>query len=445
MCGTITGVLPILYLVILFLTGCHSTKERVAWIKQTLNANHSSTQATSAQIESFFNYQPQSDHPYLSPAFQEELDLKTHSRLTAGNQLMLLPNDQSLALKLDLIEKAQKSIWVSTFQLVCDDAGEIFTDALTKAAKRGVEIRFLITGGPWTWAFSGSCHNLIRSRKIQGATMPYSYITNHGVVQLHDKIFIIDQRLAIVGGQNIGRWYSKKDQDDGNFRDTDAVVTGPVIRDIAKRFITLWRLAKPNDSTLKLPNTKPTPEYYQAWLKTWPLHGLCRFVSQTPHQKEYSVFEAYRLYALKTQRRIIFHSLALNTFGSAEQENLWEAFINVAKKPDGKVFLITNGPGFTSSETMPSWIGKLVGYYFLKDVYNALKGTQVQAFAYPAWLHSKVYFFDNFATAIGSFNFDETGLVWTESSLICLDHRFAQQVTEMFKIDLKESYLIKTP
>lgn len=417
----------------------------MAWIKQTLNADRLSTHPVNSQIESFFKYEPTHNHPYLEAKFQEELDLKTHSRLTSGNQMMLLPNDQSLALKLDLIHKAQKSIWVSTFQLVCDHDGKIFTHALIEAAKRGIEVRFLITGGPWTWAFSGDCPNLMRSRKVQAATMPYSYITNHGVVQLHDKIFMVDSKLAIVGGQNIGSWYSKKKDGDGNFRDTDAIVTGPVTEDIAQRFITLWRLAKPNDHSLKLSDAVPTPKHYPAWLKAWPVHGLCRFVSQTPHQKEYSVFEAYRLYALQTQRRIIFHSLTLNTSGSAEQENLWEAFVDIAKKSNSEVFLITNGPGFTSSEMMPSWVGKFVGYYFLKDVYSALKGTQIQAFAYPAWLHSKVYFFDNLATAIGSFNFDETGLVWTESSLICLDHQFSEQVTDMFREDLKSSYMIKTP
>ncbi|MEI6805270.1 MAG: phosphatidylserine/phosphatidylglycerophosphate/cardiolipin synthase family protein [Myxococcaceae bacterium] len=417
----------------------------MSWIENTLDANKSSPHPTATQINSFFDYQPDGNHPFLSSEFQEELDLHTHSRLTANNQISLLPNAQSSKLKYELIRKAKKSIWIATFQIVCDEGGKAFTDELIRAAKRGIEVRFLLTGGPWTWAFSGNCPNLMRERKVQAATMPYSYITNHGVVQLHDKIFIVDEHTAIVGGQNIGSWYSKREETDGKFRDTDALISGPVTEDILKRFVVLWHLAKPNDRSLKLPDTKATPEHYSNWLKTMPTAGLCRFVSQTPSNKDYSVFEAYRLYAFKTQQRIIFHSLTLNGFGSPEQENLLQAFTHVSQKPGGEVFLLTNGPGFLSSKTTPRWIGKLVGYYFLRDVYRSLKGNQIEAFAYPSWLHSKVYFFDNFATAIGSFNFDETGLVWTESSLICLDTKLASEVKTMFQEDLKDSYLLTKP
>ncbi len=417
----------------------------MAWIEQALDANHSSTHPATTQIDSFFAYEPPPNHPYLDPKFQEELDLQTQSRLTAGNQIQLLPNAQSGDLKLELIRTARKSIWISTFQIVCDEGGKQFTHALIAAAKRGVQVRFLLTGGPWTWAFSGNCPNLMRERQIQAATMPYSYITNHGVVQLHDKIFIIDSKLAIVGGQNIGSWFSKKKVQDDNFRDTDALVSGPVTEDILKRFVTLWHLAKPNDHELELPDTRTTPEKYPAWLKTKPTKGLCRFVSQTPPKQDYSVFEAYKLYALNTKQRIIFHSLTLNAFGSPEQETLWEAFVQVSQKPNAQVFLLTNGPGFISNETIPKLVGKAVGYYFLKDVYASLHRTPVQAFGYPAWLHSKVYFFDNFAVAVGSFNFDETGLVWTESSLICLDTQFAKQVETMFREDLKDSYVLARP
>ncbi len=380
----------------------------------------------------------------MTTEFQSHVDVRTNSRLTVGNQIDLLPNAQSGDLKLALIDKATTSIYITTFQIVCDEVGKQFTEALISAAKRGVEIRFLVTGGPWTWAFSGNCPSKMRKNGIEVATMPYSYITNHGVVQLHDKIFIIDSSLAIVGGQNIGTWYAKKKEADGNFRDTDAIVSGPVIEDIRARFAMLWRFAKPSDNTLKKgPPLKIEREKYASWLQMKPLKGVCRFVSQTPSQKEFLVFESYRLHALQTQKRLIFHSLALNAFGSPEQENLWRSFNDISKEPGSEIFLLTNGPGFINSDMMPSWVGRIVGYYFLNSVYDSLKGTAVKGFAYPAWLHSKVYFFDNLAIGIGSFNFDETGLVWTESTLICLDTELIKQTLRMFKSDLASSYNIK--
>lgn len=437
---------PIQYaMIFLLLVGCDSAKQRMAWMTETIYAKQSRPHPTQTQLDAFFGFKPSKNHPYFDTQFQEELDLKTNSRLTAGNHISLLPNDKSLALKLDLIQKAKKSIWISTFQIVCDAGGKTFAKALIKAAERGIDVRFLVTGGPWTWAFSGECPVFMEKQDIQVGTMPYSYITNHGVVQLHDKIFLIDSELGIVGGQNIGSWYAKKKEQDGSFRDTDAIVSGPVLQDIIKRFVTLWKIAKPNDSSLKPPIIKATPEKYADWLQVDPPQGLCRFVAQMPSKKDFSVFEAYRLYASKTEQRIAFHSLALNAFGSLEQETLWESFVKVAQKSGGEVFFLTNGPGFISSDMMPPWIGKIMGYYFLNSIYDSLFGTPIKAFVYPSWLHSKVYFFDNLAVAIGSFNFDESGLVWTESSLICLDKNLAEQTVHMFKNDLKASYLLSTP
>ena len=437
---------PIIFItILLFITGCDSAKQRIAWITQAIHAKDSQPHPTQTQLDAFFGFRPGKNHPYLNPEFQKELDSKTHSRLTAGNQINLLPNSKSVELKLNLIKHAKKRIWISTFQIVCDAGGKIFAKALTEATERGIDVRFLVTGGPWTWAFSGECPVWMEKQNIQVATMPYSYVTNHGVVQLHDKIFLVDSELAIVGGQNIGSWYSKKKEEDGNFRDTDAIVSGPVVQDILKRFVILWKIAKPNDSSLKTPLIKATPEHYATWFETNPTQGLCRFVAQMPSQKDFSVFEAYRLYAAHTEQRIVFHSPALNAFRSLEQETLWASFVKVAQKSGSEVFLLTNGPGFISSDMMPPWVGKIMGYYFLNSVYDSLFGTPIQAFAYPSWLHSKVYFFDNLAVAIGSFNFDESGVVWTESSLICLDKNLADQTISMFKQDLKSSYLLNAP
>lgn len=431
--------------ILLLLTGCDSSKQRINWITQTVHAKDSTQHPNQTQLDAFFGYRAGQHHPYFNVDFQKELDLKTKSRLTTGNQIHLLPNAESLKYKLDLIQKAKKSIWISTFQIVCDEGGKVFAKALIQAAQRGIDVRFLVTGGPWTWAFSGECPVWMGKKRIQVGIMPYSYMTNHGVVQLHDKIFLIDSELGIVGGQNIGSWYTKKKEGDGNFRDTDAIVSGPVVQDITKRFVRLWLLANPNDRSIELPDTPATPEHYAHWLQKKTPQGLCRFVSQMPSQKDFSVFEAYRLYASQTQQRIAFHSLALNAFGSLEQETLWESFVKVAQKSGAEVFLLTNGPGFISSDMMPPWVGKIMAYYFLNSVYDSLFGTPIQVFAYPSWLHSKVYFFDNLAVAIGSFNFDETGLVWTECSLICLDRNLAKQTIQMFKGDLKSSYLLPTP
>lgn len=414
---------------------------------EAMDQNQKREHPKPSQINDFFAYQPSQTHPYLRPKFQRELDHKTYSRLTAGNDVSLLPNAHSASVKLGLIKSAKKSIYIATFQIVCDDGGKLFAKGLVKAMKRGVDVRFLVTGGPWTWAFSGTCTESMRLKGVNVGTMPYSYITNYGVVQLHDKIFIVDNKTAIVGGQNIGSWYSKQDEGNVRFRDTDAVVSGPVVLDILTRFASLWRSAEPNDPVPIKKIIRPQTQQYAEWLNQKPLKGLCRFISQTPSKEEFWVFEGYKLYAQRAKRRAIFHSLSLNAYGSPEQENLWNAFNSISENPNGEVFLITNGPGFIRSrpEGSPEWVGRIMGYYFLSSVYDSLYDTKIQAFVYPSWLHSKVYFFDNLAVGIGSFNFDETGLIWTESTMICLDDNLREAAIRMFKQDLKRSYVLRNP
>ena len=56
---------------------------------------------------------------------------------------------------------------------------------------------------------------------------------------MHNNLFVVDNRAAIVGGRNIGNPYfglSKK----YNFLDLDAIVVGPVVEEISQTFDEYW-------------------------------------------------------------------------------------------------------------------------------------------------------------------------------------------------------------
>jgi putative cardiolipin synthase len=58
---------------------------------------------------------------------------------------------------------------------------------------------------------------------------------------MHNKLFVVDNHLAIVGGRNIGNSYfglSKK----YNFRDLDVLVGGPVLEEISHAFDEYWNV-----------------------------------------------------------------------------------------------------------------------------------------------------------------------------------------------------------
>ncbi len=453
------------YLILAFslmmgLVGCHSFQQRMAWSKLALDANRSKNNFLKPEeIDSFFEASNTNAHPYLTSDFQKKLDRETQSELSSNNVIDLLPNKHSLQKKLQLIRNAKHSIYITTFHIICDEGGKEFAKELMQAALKGIDVRFLTTGGPWEWWYSGDCPQKMSLSQVKVANTPYSLITNKGAVNLHDKILVVDAKQAIVGGQNIGSWFFEANGRDRKFRDTDVLVEGPVVNTIAKRFIALWRTAHANDAAIDAyaamveKNEQEAEKQkwrgeknYEQWLKSDSPSGLCRFVSQDPHQNTYHVFNAYQLYAKEAKRRVAFQTPQLNTSGHERQQKLWNTLAQVANKKNGRVFMLTNGPGFVDSEMTPYGTGTLVAYYLLNGLYNSTFGdNRINMFAYRSWMHSKVYYFDGLAVGIGSFNLDESGTTWTENTLICIDPSLIKQTTEMFKNDLAYSIRLEQP
>ncbi|MFC1859562.1 phospholipase D-like domain-containing protein [Thermodesulfobacteriota bacterium] len=60
---------------------------------------------------------------------------------------------------------------------------------------------------------------------------------------MHNKLFVVDNQLAIVGGRNIGNEYFGLSQK-YNFRDLDVLVIGPVVEELSHAYDEYWN-AKP--------------------------------------------------------------------------------------------------------------------------------------------------------------------------------------------------------
>ena len=57
--------------------------------------------------------------------------------------------------------------------------------------------------------------------------------------RMHNKLFVMDNAVAIVGGRNIGNHYFEVDQQ-VNFRDMDVIAGGPVVREASGVFDHFW-------------------------------------------------------------------------------------------------------------------------------------------------------------------------------------------------------------
>ena len=169
--------------------------------------------------------------------------------------LILDYGQDALLARLDMIRGATRSIDVQTYIFDEDDAGHLILDELLTAARRGVKVRLLIDQlaalrkVDTLAALAGAHVNF--DVRIYNPVLGRSRI-NYPMYALasaccwrrlnqrmHNKLIVVDGRVAITGGRNYQNDYYDWDPR-YNFRDRDILVAGPAIGEMAANFDAFW-------------------------------------------------------------------------------------------------------------------------------------------------------------------------------------------------------------
>jgi putative cardiolipin synthase len=210
--------------------------------------------------------------------------------------------------RIALADLAQKSIDVQYYIWEADATGRILAERLARAAERGVRVRVLIDDANLQDSDAAvanfDAHPNIEVRLFnpfaqrKGKTL--DFITDFERVnhRMHNKLMVVDNAVAIVGGRNMSDPYFGVNPTQ-NFRDLDVVAVGPVVRELSKVYDRFWNgdWAVPVAALVDRPRT--TDDYQAAikaireWVATspypWPLE---RDVAE--HQKELeSLYRAF--------------------------------------------------------------------------------------------------------------------------------------------------------
>ena len=190
--------------------------------------------------------------PEHTPLWQALVAPDEAARDRSGFTLLETGPDAYLA-RLALIEAATRTIDAQYYIWYLDESGQAITEALIRAADRGVRVRLLIdslyadenhvpigrlTGHPNIEvrlhnAFSTSFQpNLIRGVEL---LLNVSRLNR----RMHNKILAADNTIAILGGRNISNNYFGVDPD-AHFRDRDVVTVGPITAQLSESFDTFW-------------------------------------------------------------------------------------------------------------------------------------------------------------------------------------------------------------
>ena len=155
----------------------------------------------------------------------------------------------ALGARLDMIDKAEKTIDLQYFLMKDDTSGLVLAKALLNAADRGVRIRFLLddvfTSAPDRTLLMLSQHPNIEVRLFNPISRRGLYSLNFigsfskANRRMHNKSFTVDNAISIVGGRNIADEYFQL-KDDVDFADFEVLAFGEIAKAISSSFDIYW-------------------------------------------------------------------------------------------------------------------------------------------------------------------------------------------------------------
>jgi putative cardiolipin synthase len=170
----------------------------------------------------------------------------------ASGFYVLDSNLDAFLARAELAAAAERTLDVQSYIIRGDVTGRLLAERLLDAADRGVRVRLLVDDVSVMWKDSSivrlDAHPNIDVRvfnpfiglRTSWTLILYDFLHAGQLSRrMHNKMFAVDNALAIVGGRNIGDEYFAG-REDVAFMDLDVLVAGPAVRDLTASFEDYW-------------------------------------------------------------------------------------------------------------------------------------------------------------------------------------------------------------
>jgi cardiolipin synthase len=188
---------------------------------------------------------PVSDNdPMDLEKWEQELSELAYSPLTQGSIGYLIDGADFFNRLIDTIQSAEESIDIRLYIFDNDDYALKIADLLKQRSKE-VEVRVLIDGLGTISA--AAAHSPTTPKTYEAPPRIIRYLESDSDIKVrkvlnpwltgdHTKTILIDNRVAFIGGMNIGREYRY------DWHDMMVELHGPIVDEIQTRFEKAWRL-----------------------------------------------------------------------------------------------------------------------------------------------------------------------------------------------------------
>jgi putative cardiolipin synthase len=403
----------------------------------------------------------------------------------SGTRLLANPREAFRA-RFGFAALAEKSLDLQYYLWKADITGQLLLFRALEAADRGVQVRILIddiyhSGRDNNYGALDSHPNIqirvYNPMGSRGAGKCANMVYHKGALdhRMHNKIFLADSAVAVLGGRNIGDDYFGVD-DELNFRDLDVLAVGPAAEEAGAAFDMYWNspaavpivvlLKKPvaDDALDKrrqelgasleemnaLPYTVPKAEEEirqnleglaeeLVWAETEIIiDPLERFQGGS----ESAFVELTRRLAEVMEREIVIETAYL----IPTEEGI--ATVAALTERGVRVRILTNSLRSNNHATVHAHYKKYrkkmieagVELHELRpdpEILAHFKNEHPEVAKSHAGLHSKAFVVDRRLSMIGSYNMDPRSRIWnSEIGLLIDSEEFAEQVLAIMERDL---------
>ena len=319
------------------------------------------------------------------------------------------------------IDGARRRIAFETYIYDTGDAANRFTDALERAARRGVHVSIVVDA---VGASSMEKEHVERLRSagchVAQFNTPSWYSLEEVNYRTHRKILVVDGEVGFTGGAGVAdQWLGNADNKE-HWRDTQVEIRGPIVRLLEAAFYENFLEADgPTAPTLD-PAPPPAGD-----------DGAAVVIRSSPSGGSNDLKLLYLLSLAAAQKTIEITTPYFVT----DESTMWSLEDAVGRGV--KIRLLVEGD---ITDAMPV-------KYASRHSYERLLQQGIEIYEYqPTMMHAKVLVVDGIWSMFGSANFDNRSLELNDELNVAVSSRdLAGRFLEDFEQDLKSATRTRWP
>lgn len=415
-------------------------------------------------------------HPQVSSTFKEQHKVERFYGNEASQDRVILLEEKMFSglARVNLMQNAQESIDVAYYAIKKGYITDLLFGMILDAADRGVKVRILLDGIFHGLRFSlkDVQYALINHPNIEikyyeplNPLLPWTWNN-----RFHDKLLIIDNKYAVIGGRNIGNRYFIQEGEKSSTNDRDVLIIntdpktkeGSVLNQMEGYFNQVWdhpftkvpfeklssrqqKKAKKANQQLKhkLENLRKTDKKifnnYYDWVKMSLPTKKITFI-HNPIQRFNK--EPWAWYDLTNLMKNSKKSLVIQSPYVIPTKPMLP-YMDTLQVPPEKITILTNS--LAASANVVAYSGHI------KHINGMVKkGVNIWEYQGPDSIHAKTFIFDDRLSAIGAFNMDSRSTFLNTESMVVIDsveftENLEKEMNHYFKKSLKvakdESYI----